>query len=77
MPTLRPNAPPRPHGGVAAALLLACVLAAEVPAQSTTPAKAEAPYVPTPTSIVDRIRGYGDTPESIKVAVRIHDPVDP
>jgi len=40
---------------MAAALLVAAVALADASAQGTPPAKAEAPYVPTPSSIVDRM----------------------
>lgn len=40
---------------MAAALLVAAVALANASAQVTPPAKAEAPYVPTPSSIVDRM----------------------
>ena len=54
-----PAAPVRPSRTVwsasSATLLLACVGIAPVAAQVAAPAKAEAPYVPTPTAIVDRM----------------------
>jgi hypothetical protein len=52
---LRPFSPARAVGRVVVALLLTCIGAASVTAQHTPPAKAEAPYVPTPTAIVDRM----------------------
>jgi len=51
----RPSAASRGVGRIAAALLLACAAIAPGAAQVAAPAKAEAPYVPTPTAIVDRM----------------------
>ena len=51
----RLSAASRGGGRIAAALLLACAAIAPAAAQVAAPAKAEAPYVPTPTAIVDRM----------------------
>jgi hypothetical protein len=51
----RPPATSRGVGRIVAALLLAGAAIAPGMAQVAAPAKAEAPYVPTPTAIVDRM----------------------
>ena len=47
--------PPGVIGTALAAVLMACIAIADASAQALAPPKPEAPYVPTPTSIVDRM----------------------